>query len=121
MRVGPIIVGSILLLVGLLSAAAGGAMRDVADICMRASDCDNDLAFTLFLGGPLLYGGMMLALAGLGILVAGILAQPPAREGKTIPVEAADARACPACGEMGPAKARYCASCGAAVARTLAP
>jgi hypothetical protein len=115
MRAGVVITGAFLLAIGFVLVGAGAGMRSVADECARIR-CD-DGGETLFMGAlgtGLLYPGMLLGLAAIGIIVAGVLAEARA---KNVPVVAASsARPCPSCERPLASDAKYCASCGASVA-----
>lgn len=112
MRAGVVIVGSILLAIGVVAAGGGGAARSVGEACVQMRCGDNEPYFIGMIGTGALYAGIVLGLAGVGIVIAGILAEPRSR---VVPVQAR-ARPCPACGASLASGARACAACGAAVA-----
>lgn len=115
MRAGPIIAGSILLLVGVAGTVGGGFMRSMGDLCieMRCDGMDEALMLTV-VGNAVFLGGALAGLAGIGLIVAGIVTEPKAR---TIPVEGAPTtRPCPNCSAAAAFDARYCSSCGSAIA-----
>ncbi|HET6404095.1 MAG TPA: hypothetical protein VFH78_05570 [Candidatus Thermoplasmatota archaeon] len=118
MRVGPILAGSFLLLVGLAAVVAGGMMKSFGDACVQMRCDDGEAYFAGMLGSGALLGGALAGLAGIGLIVAGVIAQPTARQ---IPVQqAAASRPCPQCAADAPRTARYCPSCGTAIAPVLA-
>jgi len=118
MRVGPILAGSFLLLVGLAAVVAAHLHARVAERLHHAARDDGEAYFAGMLGSGALLGGALAGLAGIGLIVAGVIAQPTARQ---IPVQqAAASRPCPQCAADAPRTARYCPSCGTAIAPVLA-
>ncbi|HUR69275.1 MAG TPA: hypothetical protein VM370_08510 [Candidatus Thermoplasmatota archaeon] len=113
-------IGAFLLLVGIAMTVGGATMDAIGEECQRQRCDDGELFVVGAVGGGLFTGGMLLSLAGIGLIIAGIVAAekprlPPAH---SVPI-AVPARPCPACGASGLADARYCAACGAAVAPVL--
>lgn len=119
MRAGPIIAGAILLVVGTAAAVGGGMMKSAADYCLDVRCPESGEAFALGVAGNGIFlGGALVGLAGIGLVVAGIVTDAGAR---TIPVNGPPAmRACPSCSEPTPASSKYCVSCGTAIAPVLA-
>ena len=120
MRAGPIVAGAILLVVGLAAAIGGGMMKSAAEYCLDARCDDSGEAFMLgVVGNGIFLGGALAGLAGIGLVVAGVVAEPKAR---VVPVSGAPAmRPCPSCNEPTPTTSKYCIACGCAIAPVLAP
>ena len=128
MRTGIVVTGVVLLVMG-IGVVIGGApilgMGQTAnDYCGNNpfNSCGGDEieagAMFVSMGYAMMWGGGLLALAGIGLLVAGVMAEPKVKP-TTVPVAAAPApttRPCPACGVTAATDAKYCASCGAAIA-----
>ena len=128
MRTGPIVTGVILLIVG-VGIVIGGA--PILGMGQTANEyCGNDPwgrcggaeaeagAMFVSMGYAMLWGGGLVALAGIGLIVAGVVAEPKVKP-QTIPVAAppvAATRPCPSCSAPAATDAKYCASCGAAIA-----
>ncbi|HWH07705.1 MAG TPA: hypothetical protein VNX21_00800 [Candidatus Thermoplasmatota archaeon] len=126
MRTGLVVTGVVLLILGILVVIGGapilGMGQTANDYCRNGwGGCGGDdvAAGAMFvsLGYAMMWGGGLLALAGGGLLVAGVLA-PPKVPAQTVPVAApvSTPRPCPSCGVSVAAEARYCGGCGAAIA-----
>lgn len=118
MRAGPIVAGSILLVIGIAAAVVGGGMKSAADYCLDARCDDSGEAFMFgVVGNGIFLGGALAGLAGIGLVVAGVVAEPKAR---AVPVNGAPpTRACPSCEAQTPASSKYCIACGTAIAPVL--
>ena len=130
MRTGPIVTGVILLIIG-IGVVIGGA--PILGMGQTANEyCGNDPwgrcggaeaeagAMFVSMGMAMMWGGGILALAGIGLIVAGVVAEPkvkpqPAAVASPVPVTS-PTRPCPSCSVTMANDARYCSSCGAAVA-----
>lgn len=118
MRVGPIVAGSLLLIVGLAATIGGGFVRSAGESCieMRCGDAEETMMFRAA-GDAAFLGGALSGLAGIGLIVAGVMTDPKARK---VPVSTAPlTRECPNCSAATPVSARYCPSCGCAIAPTI--
>ena len=127
MRTGLVVTGVILLILGIGTVIGGapilGMGQTANDYCgsnpFNSCGGDDVAAGAMFvsMGYAMMWGGGLLALAGIGLLVAGILAEPKAKP-QSVPVAApaASTRPCPACSAPAAADAKYCPSCGAAIA-----
>lgn len=127
MRTGLVVTGVILLLLGIAIVIAGapilGMGQTANDYCRNNpyNGCGGDdvAAGAMFssLGTSMLWGGGLVALTGIGLIVAGVMAEPKVKA-QTVPVAApvATTRPCPSCSAPAATDAKYCASCGAAIA-----
>lgn len=121
MRAGPIIAGSILLVVGLAGVMGGGIMESIGDLC-GASRCDSDEALMWgVIGNGVFLAGALVGLAGIGLIVAGVVSEKPLRPAANVVVATppVSTRPCPNCNAEGPRSAKFCAGCGAAIAPVL--
>lgn len=119
MRAGPIVAGTILLIIGIAAAIGGGMMKSAADYCldMRCDGSGEAFALGVF-GNGIFLGGALAGLAGIGLIVAGVVTDARPR---VVPLQAAaPMRACPSCTAATPQDARYCTHCGTAIAPILA-
>lgn len=130
MRTGPIVTGVILLILGIAVVIGGapilGMGQTANDYCTNnawnscgGADAEAGAMF-VSLGTAMLWGGGLLALTGIGLIVAGVVAEPkvkapPAPAATSVPV-VAPTRPCPSCSTAMAPDARYCGACGAAVA-----
>lgn len=117
MRAGPIVAGTILLILGVAAAIGGGMMKTAADYCLdiRCDGSGEAFAFGV-VGRGIFLGGAIAGLAGIGLIVAGVVTDARPR---VVPVETAPMRACPSCTAATPRGARYCTRCGTAIALIL--
>lgn len=130
MRTGLVVTGVVLLVVGIVIAISGapvlGMGQTANDYCSRNpyNGCGGSEvragAMFVSLGIAMLWGGGLLALTGIGVLVAGLLAEPkppraPAAAAMPVAV-AAPTRPCPSCSAAVATDAKYCSACGAAIA-----
>lgn len=77
MRVVPVVIGSLLVIVALAAVFAGAFMADIGDVCESARCDDSDALFMGAIGQGTRTAGWLLGLAGIGVLVAGMLATRP--------------------------------------------
>lgn len=116
MRVGVLVTGILLFVLGVATFVGGASLYGVGDACLREGSCfgdEREAALAMReVGRPLQMGGGLLVAGGVAVGVVGAVANKPAA--RSVPVRADIT--CGDCGERAPSGSRFCPQCG----RTLA-
>lgn len=76
MRIGALIAGTLLFLLGVGLVMGGGTMKAVGDACVDIRCDDSDVVMMGAFGEGLFGAGFLVGGGGIALLVAGVLARP---------------------------------------------